>query len=60
MLVKVKCAHDRKRMFDLDPKTSLESLIEIKCPHCGTLNRVHIKNGKYTADRCSNRHNTRH
>jgi phage FluMu protein Com len=50
MLVKVKCGLDKKRMFDLDPECSSESLIEIKCPHCGALNRVQIKNGKFTVN----------
>ena len=54
MLVKVKCGLDKKRMFDLDPECSSESLIEIKCPHCGALNRVQIKTGKYTV-KCSSK-----
>ena len=46
MRLQVKCAHDKKRLFDLDPRKVIESFIEIKCPHCGTLNIIQIANGK--------------
>ncbi|WP_028830083.1 hypothetical protein [Proteocatella sphenisci] len=48
MLEKVRCANDGKRLFDMETKLSKGPLIEIKCPHCGKINEIHIKDGYYT------------
>jgi len=43
----VRCAYDKKRLFDFDPSKAIESFIEIKCPYCGTINIVQIVDGKF-------------